>query len=122
MPCSVKWNLKEVEYFFSKKADTTVVTIEGYTLMHVTALNAHHEIVAYLLRKGILQMFAPPPLQHCAEGHCIPCPMFLVATCGHYKVYNVFMSRCKCSLEIESNALHASFDWTQSIPLFLQES
>lgn len=98
-------HLKAVEYLFSKKADTSVVTIEGYTLMHVAALNGHHEIVAYLLRKGIPPMFAPPPLQHCAEDCYIPCPMFLAAACGHHKVYNVFMSRCKCSLEIESDAL-----------------
>ena len=98
-------HLKAVEFLISRKADTTIVTVEGYTLMHTAALNGHHEIVAHLLRRGISPMFGPPPLQHCLEERYVPCPVFLAAACGHHEVFNVFLSRCKCPYEVESDAL-----------------
>ena len=71
------------------------MTIEGYTLMHITAL---HETVAFLLRKGIPPMFAPP-LQDCAEDRYILCPMFLVTACATMR-FTVSVAS-----EIESDAL-----------------
>ena len=98
-------HLKAVDFLITKKADTTIETVEGYTLMHAAALNGHHDIVAYLLRRGIPPMFSPPPLQHCAQERYVPCPVFLAAACGHHEVFNVFLNRCRCPLEVESEAL-----------------
>lgn len=98
-------HLKAVEYLISRKADTAVMTVEGYTLMHTAALGGHHEIVAHLLKRGIPPMFSPPPLQHCAQEHYVPCPLFLAAAAGHHEVFNVFLDRCKCPLEVKSDAL-----------------
>ena len=98
-------HLKAVEFLISRKADTTVTTVEGYTLMHTAALSGQHDVVACLLRRGISPMFSPPPLQHCTKERYVPCPLFLAAACGHHEVFNVFLSRCKCPLEVESDAL-----------------
>ena len=93
-----------VEYLIVMGADTTQVTTEGYSVMHWAALNGHHLVVRVLLEHGLSPMFSESPTDSENE-HPVPCPVFLAATYGHFKVVNILLTQCGCPPGVESDAL-----------------
>lgn len=93
-----------VDYLILMRADTTPVTTEGYSVMHVAALNGRHLVVKTLLEHGLSPMFSEGPAD--SEGeHPVPCPVFLAATYGHFKVVNILLRQSGCPPSVESDAL-----------------
>lgn len=95
-----------VDYLILEGADTTQVTSEGYSVMHVAALNGHHHVVQLLLEYGLSPMFSEAPTDSEAKGVLhVPCPVFLAATYGHFKVVNILLRENNCPPSVESDAL-----------------
>ena len=97
---AMKGEIEAVKFLVGKRASQTQTTIDGFTIMHMSATEGRLDVVKYLLSIGLSPMFreARP-----SESY-IPCPLFLAASVGRRRVVDLLIEHPECPPSCKADA------------------
>ena len=89
----MRGKLEAVQYLIRNGAELSQKTINGYTVLHLSAAKGRLDIVKFLLSIGFPPLFSEADS---SQENYIPCPLFLAASTGQKRVVEELAGHPSC--------------------------